>query len=152
MELKELIGPVVLSGVGLATAALEWPILREGLRSMRWPSVRGRVTSSEFKDGPFSGRYIRTTTGRALVTYQYEVNGHEVTGTRVFVGDQDFGSAYEAQRRTRHYYPGVSVAVYYDPREPSQSVLERGVPWARRWKFFMGVALLVAGVAVIISS
>ena len=148
MDIRALLGGVVISVAGLATMGLEWPRLREALRSARWPKVPGRVTASEFKAGPLAGRYIRTTTGRAAIAYQYELNGRELTGNRVFVGDDEFGSAYDAQRRTRHYYAGVGVDVYYDPADPSRTVLETGVNSSRAWKFLTGVAMLALGFAI----
>ncbi len=148
MDIRALLGGVVISVAGVATMGLEWRLLREALRSARWPKIVGRVTASEFKSGPLAGRYIRTTTGRAAISYQYELNGRELTGSRVFVGDEEFGSAYDAQRRTRHYYAGVVVDVYYDPADPSRTVLEAGVNWSRAWKFLTGVAMLAFGVAV----
>jgi hypothetical protein len=102
--------------------------------------------------GPLAGRYIRTTTGRAAVTYQYEVNGHQLTGRRVFVGDENCASAYEARRRVRHYYSGVSVQVHYDPAEPSRAVLEAGLTWSQGWKFVTSILIVIAGIAVLLSS
>ena len=152
METGTLVTGIAVSGFGLANAILEWPKIREGVRSLRWPSALGHVTSSEFQDGPLTGRFIRTTTGRAAVTYQYEINGRKMTGTRVFVGDEDVASAYEAQRRVRHYYPGVSVQVYYHPADPSRAVLERGLTWTHGWQFFLGILIMIAGGVVVASS
>ena len=145
MDARTLLGSIVIAGAGVATMLLEWRHLREALQSSRWPRVQGRVTASEFEAGPPRGRYLRTASGRAAITYQYEFNGRELTGKRVFVGDEEFGSAYEAQRRSRHYYPGVAVDVYYDPTDPSRTVLEKGPTWSRAWKFVSGALMVVVG-------
>jgi uncharacterized protein DUF3592 len=147
-----LAGAGIVTAAGLLNMGLQWPLLREAVRSARWPMVKGRVTASEFQEGPLEGRYIRTTTGRAAVTYQYELNGRELTGDRIFVGDEEFGSAYQAQKRTRHYYPGVAVDVFYDPADPSLTVLETGLTWSHSWKFFLGAFLFGVGVFGLITA
>ena len=122
----------------------------EAARSKRWPSVKGRVSSAQFQEALPSGVFIRTARGRAVITYHYELNGQERSGSRVFVGDDGFGSAYEAQRRTRHYYPGVSIDVYYNPQDPSRTVLETGPMAADLWKFLFSILLVCGGVSVLI--
>jgi len=146
VNLLPILGTTVVAAAGVVMMFLEWPVLREALRSSRWPTVQGRVITSEFEEGPLEGRYIRTTTGRAVVSYQYQFSGHELTGNRIFVGDKEFGSAYEAQRRVRHYYPGVTVEVFVDPNNPTRAVLERGLSAKQVGKFVLGAFLLAIGV------
>ena len=145
-------GAALVSAVGLLNMVVQWPLMRDALRSARWPMVKGRVTASGFEDGPPAGRYFHTPTGRATVTYKYELHGRELTGDRIFVGDDEFESAYEAQKRTRYYYPGVSVDVFYDPDNPSRTVLETGLTWSRSWKFLLGAFLFGVGVFGLITA
>ena len=148
--MEGILGGIALAGVGVASAILEWRTILEAARSRRWPRVQGRVISAEFQKAPASGVFMRPAKGRAAISYRFELNGLERSGNRVFVGDDRFGSAYEAQKRTRHYYPGVSVDVYYDPQDPSRTVLETG---PRAWDLSMlllSILLLCVGVSVVI--
>lgn len=105
--------------------------------SESWPSVTGRVLSSAVRR---SGR-----TRRARVRYAYEVRGKELIGTRIRCLEP---VTLEWASTTAERYPvGAPVVVYYDPAQPTESVLEPG----RRSVAFVAMAFtdaLVLALAV----
>jgi Protein of unknown function (DUF3592). len=98
-----------------------------GWRSEQWAAVTGTVVESRLVET----RQVRSTNPayRAQVVYRYEVDGGERRGERV-----DFANSYTSDRefveeelRTR-FAPGAVVTVFVDPRDGTQSVIERGAP------------------------
>jgi hypothetical protein len=134
----------ILIGVGLLAVALVQA--RQTIRVARWPTVTGRVVSAALEDGPPRGRPIPVASHRAVVSYAYEVAGKEWVAHRVFVGDEQFRPGDEARDRVRKYEPGSVVQVYYDPRDPSNAVLEPYAVWSEtaRW-----IVLAVASIGVV---
>lgn len=112
-----------------------------GWRSGDWVEVEGTVLESRLVEtSP-----VRTTNFiyRADVVYAYSAQGTEARGARVdFAGSStvDRGAVEEALR-TR-FAPGAKVAVFVDPADVTQSVLEPGVPPKAGILVGLGVGLL----------
>lgn len=98
-------------------------------QSKHWISTSGKITSSDLDaqvttedDG------YQTTTYLAKVNFTYEANGNTYESDRVNI---DYGmrtSNIRKQQSVVEQYPvGSNVTVYYDPEDPSQSVLEKKV-------------------------
>lgn len=64
---------------------------------------------------------------RALVRYDYTVDGEEYEGRDVASGDLPYRSARSATRRIQPYALGSTVVVRYFPAEPEVAVLEPGI-------------------------
>jgi len=80
-------------------------------RAKDWPTVEGRVIESRLQ-------------GRApLVTYEYQAEGRSHRSSMVHVG-QFSGIESYAEPIVESYREGAAVKVYFDPAEPSRSVLE----------------------------
>lgn len=63
-----------------------------------------------------------------MVVYEYTVNGMKYISNRVRVQDASgptMGGALYANPLLKHYPKGATVTVYYDPRNPKESALER---------------------------
>ncbi len=60
------------------------------------------------------------------VEYEFSVGGRKVRGNRIGIGEDSGGADTEAT--LRRYTVGAAVTVYYDPANPKNCVLERGVP------------------------
>ena len=127
----------------------------EASGSVTWPVAEGTVNNvtievdySNSQSGASSSRpwyYYK-------VTYGYEVNGFSYTGTRYSLGGgnrasklyQDSGEAREAANEA--YPRGSAVDVYYDPANPSSTVLSPGVNLGTLWPLLIGIPFLAAGV------
>ena len=103
---------------------LEQPQLRLALTSRRWHPVMGAVTCT--KDNSFM---VNLASGYAsghkedLLTIQYEVSGFSFTTQSYSFGghlDQPFGI----------HRVGDHLAVYYNPSNPAQAVVKRGVTFS----------------------
>ena len=121
-----LIFPTVLLLLGLFWMYKERDMLRHGLRSYRWQRTEGRIIDTEDRTflTPGVGR-----SGTSVGLAEYRETGYfyeyQVGRTR-YVNDSDcFGS--HVDKQTGRYLVGERVSVFYDPRDPSKSVLRRGL-------------------------
>ncbi len=58
--------------------------------------------------------------------YSYSVNGRTYEGGNLLPGTLAYTDRDE-EEKVRQYRPGMTVSVYYDPRNPESSALEVGV-------------------------
>ena len=125
--LVALVGGLILSIWG----AREW---QSALSSKDWPTVSGTVVHSELKKRlkarrPGQKSHQSRTQFTPEIRYDYTVEGQSFTGDRVSYGD--YSSSNEAQMKAvvAQYPVGKSVTVFYDPEDPSSSLLESGFGW-----------------------
>ncbi|HEY5706791.1 MAG TPA: DUF3592 domain-containing protein [Terrimicrobiaceae bacterium] len=111
---------LIFVAVGLGFAAFAARGVIQARASSAWPQVSGEITHSEITDSDSSYS--------PLVRYKYSVSDRSFAGERICFGlDRMFAGYKFAQRYTQRYPVGSPVAVYYDPDQPSQSVLEPGI-------------------------
>ena len=78
----------------------------------------------------------------AMVVYEFTVGGRKYQGSRVSIGEE-LGNFQVAETLAK-YPKGKTVTVFYNPRTPTEAVLERDLP-AGIWKgLIIIVAVLVA--------
>lgn len=127
----DYLATLLLGALALILGAEAYRLYRRGLQAARWPTASGRITGAELEEGPMMGRFVRTVSHRAAITYAYQVGGREWRSKRVFFGDEAFATGTAARDRVRKYEPESTVQVYYDPDDPSQAVLEPRAAWRR---------------------
>jgi hypothetical protein len=89
------------------------------LDSKNWPVTKGEVTE-------FDIRYRNSDTSiYAYISYTYTVQGKSYTNTRFSFAEKTVNPQVVASRFDA-YPAGNTVPVYYNPRNPSQAVLEAG--------------------------
>lgn len=96
--------------------------LLDAHRARSWQATTARVVSSTVKSHSSSKG---GTTYSPKVCYTYSIDGVSYTSDRY----STFGistSDYAAQKeKARQYRPGQEITIYYDPSNPSESVIER---------------------------
>lgn len=116
-------------------------------RASGWSTAVGRIV----KSGTAAARHRSAggaTTAKTVpaVEYEFSVGGRKVKGNRIGIGGDSGGADTEAT--LRRYTVGAAVTVYYDPANPKNCVLERGVPEgiAKGLAVIVGFVIAVVGI------
>jgi hypothetical protein len=138
---------------GLMVLGLLWGARRHAAEASGWPVTGGRIVSSTVEHyrtrvgGARSGTL--TTFYEPVVEYSYRVNAREYHSTQLSFGGKAAGGEQVAQTKAAQYPPGADVVVHYDPKNPSNAVLDVKVAYATPWLVialvFFGLALFFSG-------
>jgi hypothetical protein len=130
---------LIFGAIGLGIAAVGARSVISARASSTWPHVTGEVTDSEISsdgDGGYS----------PLVRYSYSVSGQLFTRERICFGVERMFAGYKfAQTYPERYRVGSPVAVYYDPNQPSASVLESGISKRTFIPMAFGIGFVIFG-------
>ena len=148
-----LLGGIVFTVIGISTVS-------QARRTLDWPSVEGKVISSQViarqpsRSPATNAAPDHGVSYYPVVKYEFSVDGNSYQGDQVFVGRVGLARQSWAQEIVGKYRPNQSVTVYYDPVAPSQCVLQRGAQWSTYFFVFIGaglgaIALLIAVIAPI---
>lgn len=145
MRAFPLISSIVSLTFGLVLAFWLKPSFSLELRiaafSSIWPTVTGKVL--DVQTFSLSGGAAH----HALVTFEYDVSGHQYTRSQVLC---ECTSIVAAEDVLRDFSKGVRVPVFYDPVSPSLSVVQpRGFDAAFLTKWTFEVASILLFVLVI---
>ena len=125
---KATIALFVIGIVGAAlTIFLGVPMALNALVSKSWPAADGIVTVSEFTSNRDDDGSV---TYGASIAYDYNFNDIPLTGSNVHFGQYSSGDPSYGRSIVQKYPVGMQVRVYYDPDDPSTSVLEPGAGWS----------------------
>ncbi len=130
------LGVVGLIAFGGAAAGMLW-LWAKSLTSRRWPTAPGRIVSMELNLNPHN-----RLQGRVAVSYEYQVQGQNFSGSRVRFGDWLIYSAFAARGIAARYPQGKSVNVRYNPQKPGDATLEPVVTTILM--LWLGIALFAA--------
>jgi hypothetical protein len=138
-----LLGPLLLLLGAAVYKTLEVRAARE------WPSTAGKVVVSQAEvrevkvmDSDREGGFRMEPRNFANVVYEYSVAGKKLRNNRVSIGE-DRGDFQVAETRAK-YPVGTIVTVYYNPRHPNQTVLERDLPKGLWGCLGIGTAIVLA--------
>jgi len=129
-----LLGLLMLAKVGLDT-------LRADAAS-RWPTTQGNIVSVQLEEMEYgSGTYWFPR-----VDYRYTLQGRDMLNTQLTPGAQPHwrGRA-DAQKFLEHYLNRTGVVVYYNPANPTETVLEPTQRTAVGPMLGLGLALITLG-------
>ncbi len=130
--------------IGLILLAFWYFLRRRASKTMRWPSVNGRIIDSRLVEGRDSDG-DRTLT--ASVIYAYEVAGAQLQGNSIAVG----GGSGNPKQIVARYPAGAEVQVFYDPAKPKSAVLEPGGS-GLKGLLVVGLITVVVGVIFTVAS
>ena len=118
-----LIAWIAAGIIGLGLAALIYAKILHA-RVARWPRAQGRILSSEagfelrqrFKNEQPRNERV------AKIAYEYDVDGRKMRSNRIL--DSGHPPEDQVERLLAAYPKDRPVAVYYNPKDPSQTALE----------------------------
>src|ERR1700677_1526728 len=115
-----IVASAVLSGIGLLVIILIPFGIRKAKKIQSWPSTPGRITASGvvFSSG-------RIGVWEPKLSYTYTVDGREYTGKVITLVETDTGSVQLAEAKIAPYPVGREVTVFYNPRKPRDSLLQK---------------------------
>jgi hypothetical protein len=115
---------------------------RQGMKTNDWPAAAGRIVESKVTSSP--GAHHDYTVN---VRYSYEIDGQKFEGDRLRFGNKSYSKWTSAKKEQALYPPREEVQVYYNPTNPSQSVLIKGIGVS--WMMMaLGLMALVIGLVV----
>ena len=126
----------VLAFAGAALLLLGAYYLYQGIISMQWRSVEGRILYSHARGGP---------NPETLLWYEYHVNDRRYLASNYRNGGNATPFLNVAEEAAKRYPQGRVVAVYYDPQNPQNALLEPGLWWGNF--ITPALALLLFGAA-----
>ena len=115
--------------------------------SRAWPSVRGKVTSSQLMRGGSRSRPFYS----AHVAYTFDVNGQSYSGDKVSFGNPRSNSSGKQQAIVDRYREGQEVEVFYNPAQPREAVLERRTSSSNTLFLILGPFLLILAMFVAVA-
>jgi len=118
-------------------------LVSTGMRSSRWPIVKGYIVSGEITK-EYNENHSRTRF-TPLITYSYEVNGKNYKNNRISTGDFGSGDVRDAQKVLDKYHTGLVVDVYHEPDKPENALLKPGIS-------IISIVILLAGVIFAVSA
>ncbi|HKZ43467.1 MAG TPA: DUF3592 domain-containing protein [Anaerolineales bacterium] len=116
-------------GLGLYLVISNIKSRQKAEASQNWPSVPGTITTAEVKKSiSHDDDNNETINYYPYVEFTYQVAGQQFSAKRLSFGAQVAQRSPAPAQSTLQKYPvGGQVAVYYDPQNPSDAVLERQV-------------------------
>jgi hypothetical protein len=131
-----------------ANASQNWPTAQGDILSTDMKTIKTRTTSSR-------GRRRTSYSYKPIIQYKYRVLGQEYSGDRIIFGGTTFNRT-RAEELLAAYGRGTTVTVYYNPKKPSEAMLDTSsaIGWALLavGLFFtlIGCLLLIGGVVAVI--
>ncbi len=117
-----------------------------GKESESWPKVSGEVTSSTLSRTTSDGK----TKYAPSVKYNFKVDGADYTGNEISLVTS-YSKKTKADAVLDKYPSGKKVDVYYDPVDPSRSILEPGMTASVYYILAAALACILLFVAVLVS-
>jgi hypothetical protein len=118
------------------------------VQSVNWPTADGRIISSEI-DSQSNHASRRTTDRRtyiATVRYRYSVDGESYEGTRIAFDElHSYDTREQAQAVLDNFENQRSIAVYYDPTDPTNAALITGGTWQTYTPLALSAAAFLLG-------
>lgn len=153
MFLKVVFAILLAIGVFFTCFGVYFIVL--GNEARNWPEAQGTIVSVTIRSyTPVAGNQGRTRAQRERlreyypeITYRWEVDGQSYTGSRYTLGTthEKYDERTEAVAAALKYRNGAPISVYYDPRDPSEAVLDKSRSGAVFVPLPLGLLFAAAG-------
>ena len=119
--------------------------LGEVKRASTWTKASARIIRSGLVTVTRHDKEVQLP----AVEYEFSVSLHPYRGSRISIGEIMPGTP-EVSAALSRYPVGASAPVYYNPANPKESVLDRGLPekFGMIWIFIAALAVICVGGAV----
>lgn len=126
----------LIAGVGLLGYA-GWNAYLES-SAASWPTTSARIVTSRVEED--------SDTWRADIVFEYSVDGKTHRSTELWFGSAPAGYRESMQELVAKYPKGTTIAVYYNPQDPSQAVADpRRNATLTKWTIGFAFAAVLLG-------
>lgn len=138
--------PILFVGIGgLLICGYQIFVMLIAAKTDSWPVIEGIILKSDITESTdfFADSHMSAKTYSNQIQYSYIVDGKKYISNRIFIGDKIFypGRDFTEKLKTK-YYTSQKVFIYFDPKQPEKSVLEKGIHKMNIFIFFVGVFLI----------
>ena len=138
-----ILGTVFSIAGGVASFGFGKPLLDKAKASTEWPTTDGEIIESDVQTNRSNDG---ETTYKAIVIYEYSLDGADLKSDRVWFGDGYATNDWSAMQAVVREYPvGKKVTVYYAPDAPDEAVLQPGAFFSSYLLFGIGLTFAVIG-------
>jgi Protein of unknown function (DUF3592) len=152
MNLVGMLMSLVFIAIGLGLLYYARSVSAKARESLLWPQTEGTIShSAVLLQMQQAASSTNAATYKADVTYRYKVQGRDYSSERISLSDFS-SSGGRAQGIVDRYADGATVAVYYNPANPSEAVLERGSTAGIGVLYIIGGIFAATGLMFLIAS
>ena len=142
-----ILGLIVLI-MGLLMTLVYGSMYQADLKSRTWPSVPGRILSDRVEKRRSHSRNGDSTFYMPKIQYSYQVAGADHTGEKIANAIFYSQTRKGLDRLKKRYPAGIEVKVFYDPQNPTQSVLQPKT-WSNLPSLLFGMAFDAFGLVLL---
>ena len=143
----KIIGLALLFFLGSAFVIIGVGFIRKANSTEDWPMVEGIVQDKYVTKISRSGS---TPSFKPFVIYRYVVDGREYSNDRLTIISQTHGNETDAEKRIASYHAGETTEVYYNSKNPQDSVLIPGRSKIAYLVILVGALLLIAAAFILL--
>jgi len=148
MTFAQLIG-MLFAALGAGIVVWSLGSLVQVFGSRKWETTEGVVSVSDLQRSRDSDGGLMY---RPEISYQYTVRGRDFVASRWCFGHGlSLSWSGPAVRAVRQYPAGKPVLVYFDPHDPGEAVLERGLNPYLFGSTLFGMLFLLFGIGAIVA-
>ncbi|MCB1058252.1 MAG: DUF3592 domain-containing protein [Acidobacteria bacterium] len=143
---------ILVVGVAMMVFGIYFIVL--GIEARSWPMVEGRVVSTTIRvetdvssnTGATRAQRKRHHRYYPQVNYTWTVDGESYSGSRYTLGTtyEKFRERSDAREAAKQFPAGSAIPVYYDPKDPSQAVLDPSSSFAIYIPLLLGLFFAAA--------
>ncbi len=145
---------IVLALIGLYFTIFGVTFLIDGFAVGRWPNVEGKIVNVKVRTYNVSkSRGVSSGDNKTYypnISYSYEVNGMQFNSERYKLGEtfDSFKTKPEARAAAKKFIVDEPITVFYDPDDPSSSVLNNTYSWPVFMPIVLGLLFIGTGFIV----
>ena len=149
-----LINVLIFGGIfgvmGASLLVYGWNLNRQRKVAPGWPSVKGKVTSSQVdRTSVSTGRIgFSPVVFVPVIQYSYQVNDLAYQRDNLASGKADAYNSVTAQNVVDRYRPGKVVTVYYNPSNPGEALVDLD---PRKGDFYVRAGVGVLALTILFS-
>jgi hypothetical protein len=142
---------LIIAAVGLLVTGGGGFFAYRSWQSQSWPTIEGHIIESRVEREKSIGDSVDQQQYKAIVRYQFTVEGTEYTCDRVAFGIGTSNHRSDASRIVDEYPESRTITVHYSPEDPNDAVLEASIGGFAIITLIVGPIILVFGVVAFLA-